>query len=221
MFNLIELAKKDPAAKEGIDKWIAEYTEAFSTSAIVEIVVDSSASMSSLRQATVSSVKEYISTLNASDSVRIRDFNRTLFEGRADKFVGIEASYDCAGMTPLYDAIGQSAVGLAERKTDKKILVVITDGHENASTRYNKESLKKLIDTLESQDALVIFLGANIDSFGEGEKIGTKMDYTMNFAATPRGLSEALFSVGAATTRYRSGGKSKAGFTQQEREASI
>ena len=65
------------------------------------------------------------------------------------------------GGTPLYDAAATVMNNALE--DDNPIVVIITDGHENASKEYNQEQVKKLTEKVTKKGGEVIFLGANFD----------------------------------------------------------
>src|ERR1700692_92901 len=87
------------------------------------------------------------------------------------------------GNTPLYDAIGECI-----RRTDPKgraaIVLVITDGEENASSEFTRESVKTLLKEKESEGWTFAFLGADIDSYAVGGSVGVSPS---NTATTSRG----------------------------------
>jgi len=63
-------------------------------------------------------------------------------------------NYRPGGYTALYDAIGETAIKLMEKyrkdNSDAAVLmIVITDGQENASIEYNADNIKGLIKKLE------------------------------------------------------------------------
>ena len=90
--------------------------------------------------------------------------------------------YYARGCTALMDAIGKTIVTL-DKKIDKHnrvIMVIMTDGLENASREYNRDMVKKLIK--KHKDWEFVFLGANIDSAEEGASIGISKEKTANFS---------------------------------------
>ena len=90
--------------------------------------------------------------------------------------------YYARGCTALMDAVGKTIVTL-DKKIDKHnrvIMVIMTDGLENASREYNRDMVKKLIK--KHKDWEFVFLGANIDSAEEGASIGISKEKTANFS---------------------------------------
>jgi len=85
------------------------------------------------------------------------------------------------GGTALLDAIGKTIVSIGEKlaKMDeadrpmKVMMLVQTDGQENASKEFNKEAIKKLIDEHTNIYKWQFqFLGANLESLVEAVSYG-------------------------------------------------
>lgn len=91
--------------------------------------------------------------------------------------------YNPGGLTALYDTIG-IAINEAERhneylkidnKPDMSIMVIITDGQENASIEYSAYAVKQLIEKHErNEDWQFIYLGANLNSFSDADDLGIR-----------------------------------------------
>lgn len=85
------------------------------------------------------------------------------------------------GMTALLDAIGKtvSSVGeklakMKERDRPEKVIVMVqTDGYENASKEYTKEKIKEMIETQTNvYNWEFMFLGASLDAVNEARNWG-------------------------------------------------
>lgn len=84
------------------------------------------------------------------------------------------------GMTALLDAIGKAIGNLDRRmqnipkkKRPKVIVVILTDGQENASKEFKQDQIKELILNKKNKyDWDFIFLAANQDAFAEANKMG-------------------------------------------------
>jgi len=94
------------------------------------------------------------------------------------------------GMTALLDAVGRTidAVGnrLSKTEEDKKpekvIVCILTDGNENQSKEYKKDQIKSKIEHQKKKYQWeFIFLGADIDAFAEAGGIGVPKLNTMSF----------------------------------------
>ncbi len=68
-----------------------------------------------------------------------------------------------AGMTPLFDAAANVMDRALERNSDRTVVVILTDGHENSSKEYTQAKIKDKVKQLEEKKWEVIFLGANFD----------------------------------------------------------
>ena len=68
-----------------------------------------------------------------------------------------------AGMTPLFDAAANVMDRAIEKNSKRTVVVILTDGHENASKEYTQAKIKDKVKLLEDKKWEVIFLGANFD----------------------------------------------------------
>ncbi len=107
-----------------------------------------------------------------------------------------EKEYYVRGCTALMDAIGKTIKNI-EHQTDNKVLFVITtDGLENASREYNKNSIKRLIK--KHPDWEFIYLGADIDSYGEAASIGISRKNTYDYTKSKEGTRALFKSISKA-----------------------
>ena len=106
-----------------------------------------------------------------------------------------EKEYWPRGTTALLDAIGKTITSF-ERKIDGKALVVImTDGYENASVEFSKKQIKEMID---KHDWEFIYLGAEIDSYSEASQFGFSKSRIANYDRSAKAVDEVFTSVGHA-----------------------
>lgn len=76
------------------------------------------------------------------------------------------------GMTPLFDAI-QRTIALAEADNpEKAVIVIMTDGQENASREVTREGARAALDRAEARGWEVVFLGAEFANFEDADGIG-------------------------------------------------
>ncbi len=130
-------------------------------------------------------------------------------------------SYCPGAMTNLNDAVGHTILSMEKlfNKMKKKcniLLVIMTDGYENASKEFNSTQIAKLIKDKQGCGWTVTFLGANIDTQSVGrtyqiDSSNVKSYATSNMGATMRGLSVATATfastavAGSATTDFFEG----------------
>ena len=123
------------------------------------------------------------------------------------------------GGTALRDALGtainQVGARLAakpeEQRPGKIVVVVITDGQENASKEFSQEQLAAMVKKqTEVYNWQFAFLGANIDAFAVGTAIGIVADGIQNFVADAAGAQIMYSATSAAVSNYRSSTSSSA-----------
>ena len=107
------------------------------------------------------------------------------------------------GMTPLFDAIGRM-VALADKDApDRAILVIMTDGAENASKEMKKDDVKAALDRIEKRGWQVVFLGAEFARFSDADAVGVGSMKMM-----------AMSAASMSGTMQRLAGKSRAYFEE-------
>jgi hypothetical protein len=150
----------------------------------IALILDKSGSMSVATQETKDSVVSYVKKVRK----QITDafFTLTAFNTKSETWVesqplnevkinSVLDKYIPTGSTALYDAVGSTIkkVRKVVGEQDKALVVIITDGQENSSVEYDRKKLNKLINKLTDKgNWTFIFLGANVDSWAEANKIG-------------------------------------------------
>jgi len=198
----------------------------------IVVVLDRSGSMQSIKNDTIGAFNEYVSTVGK-DSPK-STLTLIIFDSRSiDTIYNNVPILDVKPLdgetfvprasTPLFDSIGTGVQMLDELDGKNKVLVVITDGEENSSKEFRRETIKSMLDDRQEKAKwLVMYLGANQDAFAAGGAVGMKVANTMNFAATGRGMRNAVGAAAAATTRYSSSGNlADASYTSAERDAAM
>lgn len=110
------------------------------------------------------------------------------------------------GTTALYDAIGRTLTDLLARSPQRAIVVILTDGIENASREFGRDQVKDLITRAQDKGYQVLYLAANQDAFRAGAQIGVVRSATMNFDYTGAGVRAAMNTATASAVNYRAGG---------------
>ena len=124
------------------------------------------------------------------------------------------------GTTALLDAIGRfiTEIGSGLAATTggriapaKSAVVVLTDGHENASREWTKDAVKQLISQQEDKYGWdFVFLGANIDAVDVGTDLGFSAGKSLTYDASSAGVGGAFASVSSYNARKRSRGAKSA-----------
>lgn len=114
--------------------------------------------------------------------------------------------YFARGGTAMNDAIGRV---LSDKQNKKKAIVMIhTDGHENASREFSAKQIKKLVKGLKKKWEF-IFVGAGIDAMTKNKDYG--FTRTLNANNNSRSYANQYDMMNATTAVYRSHGLSEAG----------
>lgn len=120
----------------------------------------------------------------------------------------LSPDYQPRGMTPLNDAVamGITRLGEALAEGDRGLLVIFTDGQENAS-ELSTEALRHLVQKTEADGRIeFIYIGANVDAFAESQKMGMsgKAGQSVNFRSTPVGTANAMKTAANRGVAYTS-----------------
>lgn len=110
------------------------------------------------------------------------------------------SEYYVRGMTALLDAIGKTIVSLDKEMDNKVLFVIMTDGLENSSVEFSKSQIKNMI---KSHNWEFIFIGADIDSYGEAASIGLNRLRVANYEKSARGVEKLYSSVSRAADYMR------------------
>jgi len=124
--------------------------------------------------------------------------------------------YFARGMTALMDAVGKTINSVGNRLANtpeeerpaQVIVVITTDGYENASLEFNKSKVKEMIEHQTNKYSWkFMFLGANIDAANEAASIGIAGDWTAQYAASGYGTQSVYACVDSVLTSLRSTGE--------------
>jgi len=113
------------------------------------VVVDNSGSMREKRQKVNAAALNLVRSSNPSDEVFIVNFNDEYyldqdFTSNINKLKEGLEKIEARGGTALYDAVVASADHLKAAKLDKKVVFVVTDGEDNASTESLEQAVRRL-----------------------------------------------------------------------------
>ena len=169
-------------------------------------ILDRSGSMSGLETETIGGFNSLIekqknvegsaivSTVLFDDRMEIIH-DRTALENVKDL---TEKEYYARGCTALLDAVGRSVKHIRkvqknlpeEEKPEHTIVVITTDGYENASREYDLEKVKRLIQKQqEKHNWEFLFLGANIDAISAAGRIGISAGHAVRHKSDRRGVA--------------------------------
>jgi Mg-chelatase subunit ChlD len=114
------------------------------------------------------------------------------------------------GSTALLDAMGQAITGLGSKvngmgedaRPGSVIVVVVTDGHENASREYTVKQINNMVKhQTDAYQWQFVFLGANMDAISAGQDVGVSAGRSMTYAADKIGSALGVASAKVARSR--------------------
>ena len=101
-------------------------------------------------------------------------------------------TYVPRGGTALHDAMGQV---LKMNLSDDVMVIILTDGEENSSSKYTAAHVKDLVD---AKPWKFVYLGANQDAVLTAQGLGIQTSMGYDTSKTP----ELFRGLSAAVTRY-------------------
>ncbi len=134
------------------------------------VVLDATGSMSGQEERVVGSMNEYVAGLPKGThlSAFMFDTDRWIehFDDNIKSWTPMtRADYRVGSTTPLYDAIAKAIRhGQSLAKNGDKVMVMVdTDGYENASVEHTRDSVKKLIGDCEKDGWAFLFMSGGVD----------------------------------------------------------
>ena len=186
-------------------------------------ILDQSGSMKGSENSTISSYNEYLEKERENKEFVFTRITTVLFNDKTTfvnsrvpiQFVNnlTNKEYIPSGCTALYDSLGETISFMEKNHSGKVMFVIITDGYENASLEYNKDTIKKLINKHKNWE--FIFIGADIDSYAVGRNIGISDENIANYKKDEKGISMLFDSVQLAQKRYYNGEKASSKWKQK------
>lgn len=127
-----------------------------------------------------------------------------------------EKEYYVRGSTALLDAVGGAVSHIgnihkyigqyaknADAVPEKTLVVITTDGMENASREYTYKKVREMIERQKTRYGWeFLFLGANIDAEAEAERYGIDRSRAVRFHSDSRGTALNYSVVSRAVRSY-------------------
>ena len=188
----------------------------------VVFILDRSGSMSGLEEDTIGGFNSMIEQQKQGEGEAL--ISTVLFDNVSEvihdrvpvKSVALltREDYSVRGCTALLDAIGGAIHHIGniykhareEDVPEHTLFVITTDGMENASRRYDSETVKKMIERQKTKYGWeFLFLGANIDAVETAKHFGISEDRAVNYHSDSVGTRLNYEVVSCAITSMRSG----------------
>jgi hypothetical protein len=206
----IEMHKKTKASK----------TKKSGQRTLVTLLLDRSGSMQSLKSDTIGAINAYREELRRSGA-DIR-YSQVHFDSPefgemdlqrvhvAEPIAGVPDmaadDYHPRGGTPLIDAacatiraVADSLAEAAKAEGTRVVIAIQTDGMENQSRENGWDDLKALVAEKEALGWEFVFMGAGIDAYAQGARMGIAREKTLSYG-TDRAETEAAFAATASNT---------------------
>ena len=164
----VSVSGLDKTDFEVLEDGIAQRIETFSHEDVpvtVGLVVDGSGSMRPKHNDVLSAAQTFARASNANDEMFVVNFNEYVSFGLPDDvaFTNKPAALQLAlaqspvsGQTALYDAMAAALQQLKRGSRDKKVLIIISDGGDNASSHNN---LKQVMTLAVESNAVIYAIG--------------------------------------------------------------
>jgi len=112
--------------------------------------------------------------------------------------------------TPLYDAIGKAIIDTAKHLEGEEndisvLMVIMTDGLENASKEWTLEGIKALIKEKTEAGWTFTYLGAGPLAWQGGSDLGFFGGNILNYSSDPMAQTRSMSQHAVATSQYLAG----------------
>lgn len=215
-----------------------EYRMADNNLTLINVVLDRSGSMVSIRDDMIGGFNEFIKnqrdSLESNEDILVNLFRfdnefETVFRDRNIRRERVELNdrnFVPRGGTALLDAMGRAINDVSNEvnhmprylRPSKVIFVIITDGFENCSKEYTKNQLFNLIKDKETHDDWqFVFLGANQDAISTGAGFGLTVDKSYTYQADRVGVTKMFNALSNSTVDYRKGVVNSVAFKNEDR----
>jgi len=204
---------------------------------IIQFCLDASGSMLSLKASTIEAFNAYWEELRSADPVwsgvgepemlaTVRKFEGGVSVPMVTNVAPANvpplsaSNYHPDGGTPLLDT-AMDAILDAEASAlpgDKVVVIIQTDGQENASRRYKLADLTRTIEQKKEAGWQFNFMGAGLDAYAQAHSLGLSSHDTMSVNLDDRGNTISAYAATARRTRlYASGQVTNSHYTNEDR----
>jgi len=169
---------------------------------IYHILVDKSGSMSDCIDQTINGFNEQIAKIREMElefPEQLMTIGLTTFNTRVSHLYYMkpvehaykmdERNYQPDGSTAMLDAMAETMkeLSLLQQQSNEQIpttvvMVILTDGYENASRRYTLKNVKEMVEEREASGTWTFsFLGATLDAVDVAEQMSIRRENSISF----------------------------------------
>lgn len=184
----------------------------------IVIIVDRSGSMWNMQEEAQNGINNFIREQKkiGKSNITLAEFDdnyNVVYDRKKSKNVETDYKLIPRGMTALYDAVGKTMTRVSKEVSSKaksnKILMIVTDGVENASKEWNQSDVKKLLKRAEKVGWEIIYMASNINAKQTGQLMGVTLGKTMGYVNDNLG-NMAAYNVATEFVSNVRGGMAKA-----------
>lgn len=148
-----------------------------------------------------------------------------------------DESFQPRGNTPLIDAamwtlkaiddahaekgaaVTPNPITLTEGKMQpgKQVVVFLTDGEENASTRYKTDELKREVENRQGKGWEFVFMGVGFNAYGQASSMGVRAASTVSLSGSAASQRHTYAGLATNTVGYASGEASTMDWNNRQR----
>ncbi len=203
----------------------------------ISVILDRTGSMQDIREDVVGGFNAFLAQQQAAPDPAT--FTLVQFDSQ-DPYEVLHSAVDIASVppmtlaqyvpratTPLYDAMGRGILELEvtlasmskELRPERVIMVVVTDGQENASRDFDRKRVTRLIEAKKALGWDFVFLSADLAAFDDAGQMGVDYGARLAFSKSKRGNDAAWDAASTKIRDRRSGIASCVEFNDIDRKS--
>jgi len=184
----------------------------------IVMILDESGSMSIIKDKMINSIntliteqKQVVGKETTFTKVKFNNNYHTVIDNKRINCVNnlTNEDYIPTGSTALFDAIGKT---ISRFRNERDVLmVIVTDGEENASSRFNKSMINNMIeDKQKNNNWTYVYLSNDLSTAKQGDSIGcTPSRFASNCVVEQESFGDFMSQeLNCAIKNYRSAGVS-------------
>lgn len=187
------------------------------------ILLDRSRSMESNWKETIGSINGYAERLQIDGNIMVATFDNISYDvirnSTPENWKTITSEeVSPRGGTPLLDSAARIMHYALDSKTDRAIIVIITDGEENQSKNFTKSQVNSLTEEVKSRGYEVVFLGASFDKIGEVAQTVGNFRPDKFMAMRSGAYGQTMNMMAEKTALYASGAAATVSLSEEDKE---